>query len=784
MLSSLSIQTRFLIAPLIGVVLTIILYLTSNHIIRSYAELFHNLSETNLTQITEISEITLLITASNSEIITLLLESEQLDEEGMYVEGKKQLNQLYDIEERIHTTLQEKNKLIIDNVDILQQVQTAFSAYKTQVIIAIEMSSVDVKQASHELMFANKKLKELTNLLLTLSYYYSNELSYQAELVEGTLYKKTYITELTIILLLLMLWSAFYFAKNTSVKLSNVYNALINLSNGDTDIVIHQDKDSYFQDIWHAVSEFKESVKTSEIYECELLMQKFAIDQHAIIATTDLKGTITSVNSKFCQISGYTADELIGSNHRILNSGHHSIEFWHNMFKTVSKGNVWHDEVLNKAKEGHLYWVDTTIIPISSGDNKLRGYIAIRTDITDKKSQYEKLVNANKVAESAVLAKSQFLAAMSHEIRTPMNGVIGMLDLMLEDELSETQKHRAQIAYSSAKSLLILINDILDFSKIEAGKLAIETISFDLKELLSEFTQFMRFQAQEKNLTLTLHCDELKESMMTGDPNRIRQILTNIVGNAIKFTHHGEITLSASLKPVDENQWNLQCDITDTGIGIPDDKMPNLFDAFSQVDISDTRKYGGTGLGLAISQRLTKLMDGDISVTSEVGKGSCFTFNIILEKSTENAENNTVIHTPSAKLAIPQWPSDVRILLVEDNRVNQLVAQGVLKRFGLTAEVANHGLEALAMLTHAEPPFSIVLMDCQMPKMDGYSTSRNIRINKNNEYDQNIPIIAMTANAMKGDRAKCLSAGMNDYLTKPISPEILLEKLKHWLLKE
>ncbi|TWX59377.1 PAS domain-containing hybrid sensor histidine kinase/response regulator [Colwellia hornerae] len=777
MFGSLSLQTKFLIAPFIGVLLTLILYVTSNQVIRTNAELFQNLSETNLVQISEISEITLLITASNSEIITLLLESDKLDEEGIYVEGKKRLNQIYLIEERLNKSIHEKDELIIEGKNIFHQVQVAFTAYKGQIISSIEMSSVDVKQASYELVLANDKLKVVNKLFLKLSKYYTNELSRQAILVEDNIYKKTYITELTIGLLILMIWSAFYFSKNTSNRLNQVYQALIKLSTGSTDIVIYRNKDTYIQDIWNAVSEFKESIEKSEIYKNDLLMQKFAFDQHAIIATTDIKGIITSANAKFCEVSGYSAKELIGRNHRIINSGNHSKAFWHDMYKTVSKGNVWHSEILNRAKDGHLYWVDTSIIPITSTDNKITGYISIRTDITEKKKQFQKLIETNVVAKSAVVAKSQFLAAMSHEIRTPMNGVIGMLELMLDDKLDTQQKKRVQIALSSSKSLLNLINDILDLSKIEAGKLEIESIDFDLKKMLEEFTQFMRFQAEEKNLTLSLNCSEMNESMVVGDSSRLRQILTNIAGNAIKFTQQGEINIHGELISHSDKRWQFKLSISDTGIGIPADKMASLFDVFSQVDISNTRKYGGTGLGLAISQRLAKLMHGEIIVRSEEGKGSCFTCVIELDKSTKALEITPIDQMISSPQTIPLWPENTRLLLVEDNRINQLVALGLLKRFGLKAEVAINGLEALSILKEAHEPFDIILMDCQMPEMDGYETTRCIRENK-----QDVPIIAMTANAMKGDREKCLQAGMNDYLTKPIDPDILLEKLTFWLL--
>lgn len=786
MLGSLSIRSRFLIAPVIGVFLTLILYFTSDQILQSHVKLFNEISESNLPQISEISQITLLLGESNSEIISLLLESEGYDEEEIYVEGKKQLNKLYRIQERLNNSINEQGSLILDGDDIFLQIKSAFNDYITEASLSIEMSSVDAKQANYELVLANKKLKILNQLFLTLSQHYSNNLTEQAKLVEGTLFQETYITELAIVLIIIMLWSGFYFSKHTSIGLTQVHNALIQLSKGDTKIENHQYNDAYIKNVWLAVSQFKDSIEQSERYQNELLIQKFAMDQHSIIATTDLKGVITYANPKFSEISGYSIEELVGSNHRIINSGNQPKAYWRDMFKTVSKGHVWHDEVLNKAKGGRLYWVDTSIIPMTSVEdkNKITGYIAIRTDITEKKSQHQKLVDANVVAESAVIAKAQFLASMSHEIRTPMNGVIGMLDLVLHKKIDPEHKQQLEIAHSSAKSLLSLINDILDFSKVDAGKLELESTDFNLKKLLSEFTEAMQVQAKEKHLNLAINIASLPDYIVKGDPGRIRQILTNLVGNAIKFTEQGGVTLEVKLDELAENSWRFDCSITDTGMGIPADSLDNLFESFSQVDASTTRKFGGTGLGLAISKRLTTLMRGEITVTSEVNIGSCFRFIIPLGKSNNKPEKANENPTTLADLNIPQWPENIRLLLVEDNRVNQLVILGILKRFGLNADVAINGIEAIKVLEQQNTVYDLILMDCQMPEMDGYEATRHIRGNKLDDYDAKTPIIALTANAMTGDKEKCIKAGMNDYLTKPIEPKVLLDRLNHWLLNK
>lgn len=786
LLGSLSLRVRFMIAPVITMCLSLVLYANSNYILQSNTQVFKKISDANLVQISDISQITIMLTDSNNDIVTLLFESGQLDEESIYVEGKKQLNILYKIEDTLTKSLSGGKVIYIDGENVFLNITSAFLAYKNQVALAIEMSSVDSKEASAELILANAKLAELTHLFLALSNYYSEELKQQSKLIEGTLYNKNYTTEISILLMLLMLWSAYYFSKITSGNLNQVYKALISLAKGDTSIKIKQYNDEYIKNIWQAVSEFKASIINNEAYQNDLLIQKFAMDQHSIIAITDIKGVITRVNEKFCQISGYSEDELIGSNHRILNSGNQPKDYWREMYLTVSQGGVWQDEILNKAKDGHLYWVETTIVPLTSVSEKSKiiGYMSIRSDITEKKQQYQKLIDANLVAESAVVAKSQFLATMSHEIRTPMNGVLGMLDLLLNNKLTPEQKTHAEVAYSSGKSLLTLIDDILDFSKIDANKLELELIHFDLLSMLEEFTECMRFQAEDKGLALVLDTTGISEPSVVGDPGRLRQILTNVVGNAIKFTTHGNIIICVTLMELDNKRREFICSVSDTGIGIPKDKISTLFNSFSQVDLSTTRKYGGSGLGLAISKRLAELMDGNISVSTEAGKGSCFTCRIPLGITDKAHLNSTIIPKKSEqfKSTLPQWPAATKVLLVEDNRINQRVAQGLLKRFGLTCEIAVNGKEALSKLgASTTSPYSVILMDCQMPKMDGYEATRNIRAHSQKNFDENIPIIAMTANAMKGDREKCLDAGMNDYLTKPIDSELLLDKLKYWI---
>jgi PAS domain S-box-containing protein len=646
--------------------------------------------------------------------------------------------------------------------------------------------------------------------------------------------------------------------------------------------------------------------------------QKFAMNAHSLLSMTDEHGNIIYVNDKFSKITGYTREELIGKKHNVHNSKNQPTSYWKDMYNIVLSGKAWHDEVRNKAKDGHFYWIDTTIVPNYDKNKKINGFTSISTDITQQKQNIENLAIAKEQAEVANDSKADFLANMSHEIRTPMNGVIGMTNLLIDSELSQEQNKLANTVKSSAVGLLSIINDILDFSKVEAGKLELELIPFNLGQMVGDTGASISFQAHLKGLQFICPATPIIQQWVTADPGRIRQILTNLIGNAIKFTNQGEVAVYVHLIEQTAEKKHFRFEIKDTGIGISESQQAQLFDKFSQADSSTNRKYGGTGLGLSISKKLVELMDGEIGIDSEIGRGSTFWFTLpllnaqaidntpaysadlkkerilIVDDNETNLELMHQLHkiwgiphklVNSAKAALAELAQasqdnipftmaildmhmpeidglelcqqiqktpqiaktklimassqaqrgdalkmkeagfkgyitkpiqqsellDVllmvsgieistpefvtrhstkehvqfkaHLLVVEDNATNQLVIEGLLRALGITVDLAGNGKEALAALQSVSK-HDLVFMDCQMPVLDGYQATRKIRSKESAVTNSEIPIIAMTANAMAGDRQKCLDAGMNDYLSKPIEADKVINMLKKWLPNE
>jgi PAS domain S-box-containing protein len=519
-----------------------------------------------------------------------------------------------------------------------------------------------------------------------------------------------------------------------------------------------------------------------------------AATQVAIIAT-DTQGLITVFNSGAKLMLGYSAEEMVGKQTpAIMHLESEFIEHGRKLNELFGRPILGFDVFVEFARQGkheerewtyvrkngsHLT-VSVVVTALRDAHGQLTGFLGVAKDITLRKRAEEELLKAKEAAEAATRAKSDFLVNMSHEIRTPMNGVLGMTTLLLDSELSQEQRHQAEMISKSGELLLSIINDILDFSKIEARKLVFETLDFDLQEAVEGCLELLAPQAKDKGLELACLFESNVPTRLRGDPRRLRQVLTNFVNNAIKFTERGEVAVKVSMDNQTATEALLRFEVKDTGIGIPSDVKARLFQPFSQADASMSRKFGGTGLGLAISRQLVEIMHGQVGIKSAPSHGSIFWFTARVARQPEGtskpiSSDGLAKGSPPATRAAPAQ-QQLRILLAEDNTINREVAQGLLGKLGYRADAVANGTEVLAALRQIR--YDVILMDCQMPELDGYEATRRIRRFEQERvapFDWKTPlyIVALTAHAMEGDREKCLMAGMNNYLGKPLRLEQL-----------
>jgi PAS domain S-box-containing protein len=479
------------------------------------------------------------------------------------------------------------------------------------------------------------------------------------------------------------------------------------------------------------------------------------------------------VNEAFCGMTGYSPDELLGASYRDF-ADDEQVQVLSDMFASVLKSGepLKAFEYSLTRKNGDKRFVEDSVSLKRDAKGQPSGFMGIRRDSTERKITERELAKAKEAAEEASKAKSEFLANMSHEIRTPMNGIIGMTALALDTKLSPYQADCLITVKDSAEALLTILNDILDFSKIESRKLELESIPFDLADVIARTLKPLALKARQQGLALLSEIAPEVQLDLVGDPGRLQQILTNLLGNAIKFTSRGHVRLTVREDVRIEGSTRLHFLVADTGIGIAAEKHTSVFDAFSQADSSTTRRFGGTGLGLAISTTLVQMMGGRIWVDSQPGAGSTFQFTASFDTRAGARVMPAVTLLPAPPLLpAPAMRRSLSVLLAEDNLVNQRVAEGMLTMRGHRVTVANNGRQALAAIE--QTAFDLVLMDVQMPEMDGFEAAVAIRI-RERRTGGHVRIVAMTARAMHGDREQCLLAGMDGYLSKPIDRDLLL----------
>ncbi len=505
------------------------------------------------------------------------------------------------------------------------------------------------------------------------------------------------------------------------------------------------------------------------------VLQSILDNTPLLVYVKDLTGKYLLSNKKYNEVLKYEDLEVIGKTDFDLVDVEKATRY-HEIDQLVIAEKKPFEREEKIEFNGKIIDLLVTKFPLFDKNNEVYGIGGIAIDRTEREKYREELIEARRKAESAEQLQEQFLANMSHEIRTPMNGIIGMTNLIIDTALDNEQMEFVQVIKNSSDNLLVLINDILDISKIKAGKMNIEKIDFSLRKTIENTLASFRNKIKDNGLMLRVSVDLSVPDMLVGDPYRLNQILTNLISNALKFTASGEINLEVNLLNRNDKKIELAFLIIDTGIGIEADKLSHIFENFSQAEIGTTRKFGGTGLGLSITKQLVELQNGTIDVNSKIGEGS--TFKVVLKYQVADKKNVSV---PATKQVSVNDDSlfGKRVLIVEDNITNQKVVFHMLRKAGLEPDLADNGKEAIKLIENGFT-YDLIIMDLQMPEMNGFETTLYIR----NVLKSDIPIIAMTASALRNEKAKCLEIGMNEYLTKPFVPAELFKQLRSFLLKK
>ncbi len=512
------------------------------------------------------------------------------------------------------------------------------------------------------------------------------------------------------------------------------------------------------------------------------------LEAASIVSVASPDGTIVEVNEQFCKVSGYSRAELIGRNHRIVNSGLHPRSFWKQMYRTVASGGVWKAEVCNRAKNGELYWVDSTVRGFFDDVGRLRHIVSVRTDITALKNTLRELQAARDTAQAALRTKHELLANVSHELRTPLTSMLGYADLILDNgEAPQMPLDRVGFAQSirrSGQHLLSLINELLELSRLEAGRVDVHRLPVNPMELLREVRLALEPLIEAKEIKLTVGADGPLPVWVLTDPAFVRKILLVLGRNAIKFTECGAVRVMCKAVESASGTACLQFDVEDTGIGIDPGTVERLFEPFVQADAGMSRRFGGMGLGLAISRRLARALQGEVVlVRTKPGAGTTFRCTVPALESDAPPANACDVVTPHGhKSRIAEAPLAGRVLLAEDGPDNQRLIAHVLRRAGATVTVVDDGRKAMDAALGAVgrgEPFDLILMDMQMPDMDGYEATALLR-----ERGYAHPIVALTAHSFPEDREKCLASGCDEYASKPIDRAKLVSLCAHWMAKK